>query len=115
MSSSTADGQRASSRITHGSLVVLAYLHETDAACSQVARETPLAESTVWQWLTDLDEAGIIEGEATRSDDGRAVVEYHLDDHRLGAAARHVVDRLYTGEVDPDPSDKRAPTPDADD
>lgn len=89
------------SRITHGAVTVLAYLHETDGTCSQVATEIDLAESSCYRWLTELEEAGILEAEATRPDDGRAVVEYHLPDDELGAAAKVVADRLgTTGSAD---------------
>lgn len=124
MSSPTAEAERTHSRITHGAIVVLAYLHERDAACREVARGTTLAESTAWEWLTDLEDAGIIEGTATRRDDGRAVVTYYLDDDALGAAAQQVVNRLLT-TADPDATPDAdadaasepapAPTPDADD
>lgn len=133
MSSPTADAEATHSRITHGAIVVLAYLHERDAACREVARETILAESTTWQWLTDLEDAGIIDGTATHRDDGRAVVKYHLDDDALGAAAQQIVNRLITTTADPDanpdsdtdgipdadadstPEQAPAPMPDADD
>lgn len=82
------------SRITHGALLVLAHLHETDGTCREVATATDLAESSSYRWLTELEEAEILEGEAKRPDDGRAVVEYHLADDELGRAARVVVDTL---------------------
>lgn len=81
------------SRITHGAVHVLAYLHETDASCREVARETILAESSVYRWLTELEQIGIIEADAARID-GRAVMKYRLEDDELGAAAKVVVDRL---------------------
>lgn len=80
--------------ITHGSLLVLSYLHETDATCRDVANETGLAESSAYRWLTELEDAGILEAEAMQPDDGRAVVQYHLPDEELGDAARVIVDRL---------------------
>lgn len=84
------------SKIRHGAVTVLAYLHETDASCREVATDTELAESSTYRWLTELEEAGILEGEATRPDDGRAVVVYHLPDDELGAAAQVISDRLGT-------------------
>lgn len=89
------------SRITHGAVVVLAYLHETDATCSEIGRETILAESSAYRWLTELDSAGIIEGEPARSNKGRAVVVYHLPDDELGAAAEVIRDRLAKRKATP--------------
>lgn len=94
MSGFTANRPSGPSRITHGAVLVLAYLHERDAACSEIARKTVLGESSVYRWLTELEEAGILEADATRTDAGRAIVEYHLPDDDLGAAARVVTDRL---------------------
>lgn len=81
------------SRITHGAIHVLTYLHEADATCSEVARETCLSESSTYRWLTELAEVSILEAEATRIE-GSAVVVYSLDDNELGAAAQVVADRL---------------------
>lgn len=92
MSSPVADS-RGASRITHGAVLVLAYLHERDASFNEVARETILSKSSVYRWLTELADAGIIEAEATHLD-GRAVTVYRLDDDELGAAAQVIADRL---------------------
>lgn len=86
------------SRITHGAVTVLAYLHEREATCRQVATAIDLAESSCYRWLTELEEVGILEAEATRPEDGRAVVEYQLPDDELGAAAQVVAERLGTTE-----------------
>lgn len=94
MSKPTTDSSRGPSRITHGSVRVLAYLHERDGICSVVARETDLAESSVYRWLTELDDAGILDSEATRNRNSRPVVEYHLPDEELGEAAQVMLDRL---------------------
>lgn len=94
MSRTTADSARGPSRITHGSVRVLAYLHERDAICSVLARETDLAESSAYRWLTELADAGILESEATQRDNGRPVVRYHLPDEELGEAAQVMADRL---------------------
>lgn len=101
MSSRPATRSRGPSRITHGAVSVLAYLHERDAPCSEVARETGLSESSTYRWLTELADIGLLEADATRRDNGRPVVVYHLDDDDLGAAAQVLVDRL----VAPDPAD----------
>lgn len=92
MSSPVADSRRAS-RITHGAVLVLAYLHKRDASFNEVARKTILSKSSVYRWATELADAGIIEAEATRLD-GRAVTVYRLDDDELGAAAQVIADRL---------------------
>lgn len=81
------------SRITHGAVNVLAYLHETDASCSEVARETSLSESSAYRWLTELADVDVIESEAGLVN-GRAVVIYSLKDDELGAAAQVLVERL---------------------
>lgn len=98
MSRTTATPSKRASRITRGSVQVLAYLHQRDAICSVLAREIDLAESSAYRWLTELDQAGILEAEATRRDNARPVVRYHLPDEELGAAAQVVVDRLGQGE-----------------
>lgn len=85
---------RGPSRITHGAVTVLACLPEVDAPCCEVARETGLSESVVYQWLTELTDVGIIEADAVQRPDGRPVMVYHLADDELGAAAQVVVDRL---------------------
>lgn len=100
MGSPTANPPSGPSRITLGAILVLAYLHEHDAACSEIASETGLAESSVYRWVTELEDAGILEAQATRTDTGRAVVVYHLADDDLGAAARVVSDRLAPTEAD---------------
>lgn len=87
------DADTSPSRITHGAVHVLAQLYETDAPCSEVARETCLAEATAYRWLTELAEVGILETDAMQID-GHAVVVYSLDDDELGAAAQVIVDRL---------------------
>lgn len=94
MSQTTADSASGPSRITHGAAQVLAYLHERDAICSVLSQETDLAESSAYRWLTELEEAGILEAEATQRDNGRPVVQYHLPDEELGAAAQVLMDRL---------------------
>lgn len=94
MGSLSADSPRGENRITFGAIVVLAYIHEHDATSREVARGTMLAESSVFQWVTELHEVGLLDAEATQRDKGRAVMVYHLDDDELGAAARLLVDRL---------------------
>lgn len=94
MSQTTADSASGPNRITHGAARVLAYLHERDAICSILAQETDIAESSAYRWLTELDEAGILEAEATQRDNGRPVVRYHLPDEELGEAAQVIMDRL---------------------
>lgn len=89
-----ADSDTRQSRVTHGVVHVLAYLHETDASCSEVARQTSLSESSTYRWLTELGDAGILKADAIRTDTGRAVIEYRLEDDELGAAAQVVADRL---------------------
>lgn len=98
MSSTTANHPNGWSPITHGAVLVLAYLHQHDASCSEIARETILAESSVYRWLTEFEEVGILKAEATRADTGRAVIVYHLPDNDLGAATRVVTDRLALTE-----------------
>lgn len=93
-------GQR---RITYGAVLVLASLHERDAICSVLARETALAESSAYRWLTELAEADILEAEPVRRENGRAAMRYHLPDEELGEAAKVVVDRLVHGEAGPGP------------
>lgn len=100
MSRPPANHSSGPSRITHGAVIVLAYLHERDASCSEIARETSLSESSAYRWLTELEEVDILEAEAHRTDTGRAVVQYHLPDEDLGDGARVVVDRLATAEGD---------------
>lgn len=92
------------SRITHGAVLVLAYLHETDASCREVSLNTSLSESSTYRWITELAEVGILET-YTRQDGGRPVVVYHLADEELGAAAQVIVDRLGR---DKDLQDERA-------
>lgn len=87
------------SRITHGAVMVLAHLYETDASCRDLYHETSLAESTAYRWVTELEEAGFLDGEATRRG-GRSVVEYSLEDDELGAAARVLVDRLVDSDTE---------------
>lgn len=99
MSDDDADG--APSRITHGGLVVLAFLHETDASCREVWLQTSLSESAAYRWLTELAAAGVLDTETRRTEDGRAVVEYQLADEALGAAAQVVVDRLGRAQDTP--------------
>lgn len=94
MSSGTADHPNGPSRIAHGSIVVLAYLHDTDANCAEVARETGLSRSAVYDRLIDLEAGGILTAEPVQRDEGRPVLVYHLDDKALGAAAKVLVDRL---------------------
>lgn len=100
MSRGTANHPSDSSRITHCAVHVLAYLHERDAACSEVARETGLGISSVYRWLTELEDVGILEADITRTDTNRAVVEYHLPDNALGEAAQVVTDRLAPTAAD---------------
>lgn len=94
MSRTPAASSREANRIAYGSVQVLAYLHERDAICSVLARETDLAESSAYRWLTELAEAGILESEATQRDNGRPVVRYYLPDEELGEAAQVMTDRL---------------------
>lgn len=98
MSRTTATSSKRSSRIARGSVQVLAYLHQRDAICSVLAGNIDLAESSAYRWLTELDEAGILEAEATRRNNARPVVRYHLPDEELGTAAQVIVDRLGHGE-----------------
>lgn len=115
MSSRPAETESSLRCITHGGIVVLAHLDRTDAACHEGARDTELAESTVWQWLTDLDDAGIIDSTATRPDHGRPVVEYHLEDDTLGMAASYLLDRVIAPASHTELDEQPAPMPDADD
>lgn len=89
------------SRITHGAVVVLAHLHETDAACSELYHETNLAESTAYRWLTELEDADVLDVEPSPADDDRSVGTYVLHDDELGDAAQVLVDRLVQGDSSP--------------
>jgi len=100
MSSRTADHPNGPSRIAHGSIVVLAYLHDTDANCAEIARETILSRSVVYDWLIQLEAGGILTAEPVQRDEGRPVLVYHLDDEALGAAAQVHVDRLVPTDAD---------------
>lgn len=101
MSSPTANSPNDTSRITHGAVVTLAYLHETDATCSDVTDETSLSRSACYRWLTELEAVGILTADPIQRDKGRPVMVYHLDDEDLGAAAQVLVDRLSTNGADP--------------
>lgn len=96
MDNSTVSRGTGPSGITHGSVQVLAYLNETEAVCSEVARETGLAKSSAYRCLIELEEAGILTATATRREKNRPVVQYRLDDEDLGASARLVVDRFVS-------------------
>lgn len=88
--------------ITHGTLVVLAYLHEQDGTVKEITRSTKLARSTVWQWVTALNDAGIIDSEVERQGRGPPTARYRLNDDELGAAARQLVDRVLREPFDED-------------
>lgn len=88
-----AESSTAPSRITHGAVHVLAYLHEMDASCSEVVRNMTLSESVTYRWLTELADVGIIEGKPVKVN-ARAVIVYRLKDDELGADAQVVGDRL---------------------
>lgn len=91
------------SRITHGAILVLACLHEVDAASREVWLRTSLSESTTYRWLTELADAGILET-YEREGSSRNVVVYHLEDEELGEAAQVILDRL--GRVKDQPLDR---------
>lgn len=88
------------SLISHGSVIVLAALHESDGACRELSLRTPLSESSTYNWLTTLADAGILETYERQTGVGRPLVVYHLDDEELGAAAQAVVDRLGPADID---------------
>lgn len=88
------DSDGTPSQITHGALVVLAFLRETDASSREVWLQTSLSESAAYRWLNELAESGVLETETRRKEEGRDVVEYRLASETLGDAAQVVVDRL---------------------
>lgn len=88
-----ADSDPHPSRITHGAILVLACLHESDATSREVWLRTSLSESSAYRWLTELADVSILDT-YERHDDGRTVTVYHLEDADLGAAAQVIVDRL---------------------
>lgn len=94
MDNTTVSPGTGPSRITHGSVQMLAYLNETDAVCSEVARETGLVKSSAYRCLTELEKAGILTATTTPREINGPVVQYRLDDEELGASASLVIDRF---------------------